>query len=313
MTDYQPIIEALTLYPIKGCQGISLRHAYALPEGMAMQLADGTMLCDRQYMVVTPDGEFVTQRETPLLASIQIEPTFNGLRLSTPINKNNGSVEFPADPAMALSSISPIERVSQVWSFTGLGWDMGPEVSQWLSAVLQKAVALVKFSLRQPRACNDIGSQLAHTFFADSFPYLVIGTQSVTDLQARLSAHHQDVGLVLPANRFRANIVMSGLPAYEEDLLSSISIINDDAAKIEFELVSKCVRCNVPGIDQLTGKEQPQSPTALLDTFRLDPVLGGSTIGMNALLRRSVGQGAESETLLKKLQIGDLLVAELNF
>jgi uncharacterized protein len=310
MNDSLPTIEALTLFPIKGCQGVSLRQAYALPEGLALRLHDGTMLCDRQFMVVTPDGQFVTQRETPLMASIHIEATAGGLRLSTPTNKNNGSIEFLTDLTQAQS---PIERVSHVWNFTGLGWDMGKPVSHWLSAVLQQPVALVKFSRTHPRACNDIGSQLAHTFFADSFPYLVIGTESVKDLQARLCTHHQDPGLVLPVNRFRANIVINGLPAYEEDLLSSFSISTNQAEKVEFELVSKCVRCNVPGIDQTTGQEQPASPTALLDTFRLDPVLGGSTIGMNAILKQPDGQNAGTSTLLKKLQVGDFLTPELNF
>ncbi len=265
----EPFISILTLYPIKGCQGIALTEAFALNEGLAVKLSNGEMLHDRQFMVVDSQGQFITQREVPLMATIGVSIAADGLHLSAP---GHETLHVP------MSSASRRAREVVVWSFAGSGLDVGMSATAWFTKVLRRPAALVQFDNAVPRDCKEIGSIASKTYFADSFGYLILSQASVADLEQRMREHHQDAGFILPANRFRANILLEGIDAYEEDLIRTL---NFDA--VTLVVVSKCVRCNVPGVDQSSGEVQLEQPTPVLDTYRLDLELAGSTIGVNAI------------------------------
>jgi uncharacterized protein len=300
MTDCQVI--GLTIFPIKGCQGIPLTQALMFDEGLAVRLTSGALLHDRQYMIVDETGNFITQREVNAMATIAVTMTPDGLKLSargTHSSIPNLSIVHQDNPLTSGFT----QRAITVWNFSGLGWDLGPATQRWLSTVLQRPASLVQFSNAAPRDCKDIGTHITRTFYADSFPYLILNQQSVNDLQARLQEHHQDSALELPSNRFRSNILIDGLEAYDEDLIATMNV---NGSQAQLEVVSKCVRCNVPGIDQQSGEVQAASPTALLDTFRLDQSLGGSTIGVNAMLSAKQRQGA-------LIQVGEPLTVEYAF
>jgi uncharacterized protein len=292
------MITALTIYPIKGCQGIALDQAYALSEGLAIKLANGEFLHDREFMVVDSAGNFLTQREVAHLATIKVVITADGLLLSAPGHENLH---------LALNGKKRTRDVL-VWNFSGSGLDMGPIALGWFTKVLGRPAALVQFNRDVARDCKPLGSMASTTFFADSFGYLLIGAASVVDLEERLRSHHQDSSLELPANRFRANIVLDDLDAYEEDFLRTASVRG-----LTFEVVSKCVRCNVPGIDQISGEIQVAAPTSLLDTFRLDEALGGSTIGVNAILLPKPDRNAQHSAPDQIIKVGDDLTFEHNF
>src|SRR4030095_12630767 len=70
-------ITALTVYPVKGCRGITLTRASAMVTGLAQ-----SELRDREGMVVDRHGHFVSQREQPRLALIQPGLVGDALRLS---------------------------------------------------------------------------------------------------------------------------------------------------------------------------------------------------------------------------------------
>jgi uncharacterized protein len=264
-----PYISALTLFPIKGCQGLDLTEAFACKEGLAVKLANGNMLHDRQFMVVDSQGQFITQREVPFLATISVSLTVDGFCLSAP---GHPKLDIP------VANESRRARNVVVWNFSGSGLDVGPLAVGWFTKVLGRPAALVQFNQRAPRQCKEIGSVASNTFFADSFGYLVVSQASVLNLQLRMQEHHQDTNLLLPTNRFRANVLIDGVEAFEEDLMRSL-----DFGNASLEVVSKCVRCNVPGVDQTSGEVQVEQPTPVLDTYRLDVELGGSTIGVNAI------------------------------
>src|SRR5690606_41787263 len=60
---------------------------------------------------------------------------------------------------------------------------------------------------------------MEHPFgFADSFPFLITSQASLDDLNLRLAAKGEQAVIM---NRFRPNIVVQGLEAYEEDYISS--------------------------------------------------------------------------------------------
>jgi uncharacterized protein len=297
------MITALTLYPIKGCQGIALQQAYAMHEGLAIRLANGQMLHDRQFMVVDSQGVFITQREVAQMATIAVQVTDDGF-----------TVTAPGHPPLEISLNDEARRVrpTTVWDFSGSGLDVGPKAMGWFTKVLQRPAALVEFNKNTPRLCKALGAAAAHTFYADSFAYLIISEASINDLEQRLKEHHQDANLSLPANRFRANIIIDEIEAYEEDFLTSAH-----TEAVTLEIVSKCVRCNVPSIDQNSGTVQSESPTELLDTYRLDQARGGSTIGVNAILlpqtpHASISQASDSPSPAV-IKVGQPLALKYSF
>ena len=71
----------LFIYPIKSCGGISLNQAQITPKGLTDY--EQQKIYDRQFMLVDKKGKFITQRQYPQLATIQIEIKDNQLYLST--------------------------------------------------------------------------------------------------------------------------------------------------------------------------------------------------------------------------------------
>src|SRR3546814_15216672 len=93
-------------------------------------------------------------------------------------------------------------------------------------------------------------------------------------------------------NRFRPNIVLQGLEAYEEDYLSGMRVGN-----MEFAFVKRCARCPIPNIDQATGLSADE-PGITMAENRMFPE--GVLFGVNAVVAgaglgacRRVGDRAE--------------------
>ena len=169
-----------------------------------------------------------------------------------------------------------------VWRDTVHAIDQGDVAAGWLSAFLGKDVRLVRFDPDVRRMCNlqYAGDTGAHTGFADGYPLLVIGSASLDDLNARLQA--RGVG-ALPMNRFRPNLVICGLDAYDEDHLATLAC--GDAT---LQLVKPCVRCQITTTDQASALIGPE-PLRTLAGYRHNPRFGGVTFGMNAIVTAGAG------------------------
>ena len=81
-------------------------------------------------------------------------------------------------------------------------------------------------------------------------------------------------------NRFRPNLVVDGLPAFEEDHVDTFAI-----GDVVLRAVKPCTRCQVTTTDQRTA-EVGQEPLRTLATYRMDERLSGITFGMNAIVVR---------------------------
>jgi uncharacterized protein YcbX len=66
-------VSGIFIYPIKSCQGIALTETEVLPQGFAW---------DREFMLVDQSRKFLTQRQYPQLATIQVKIQDNHLILS---------------------------------------------------------------------------------------------------------------------------------------------------------------------------------------------------------------------------------------
>ncbi len=261
-------IASLHVYPVKGCRGLALPQADVAVTGL------GTAnVLDREWMVTDPDGLLVTQREVPELALVDVAISDAALILTAPRAK---PLRVPLQAAGAQ------RRAVTVWHSTVQGIDAGDAAAAWLSAWLRTPVRLHRFDRSGTRACNPdyAGDSGAHTLFADGYPLLIVGSASLADLNARLESR----GIAaLPMDRFRPNIVLDGLPAYDEDHVDTIAI-----GGALLKCVKPCVRCQVTTTDQATAHTGLE-PLRTLGQYRMNEGLGGVTFGMNAIVVGGAG------------------------
>jgi uncharacterized protein YcbX len=277
-------LRALTLYPIKSCAGMAVDEALVTAAGL---LAHGVH--DREWMLVSADGRFLTQREHPRMALIMPRPAAGVLVVSAP----------GAQPlALDLAAPDGPAHMVRIWDDTVPAADCGDTAAAWFSAVLGSTCRLVRFrrDAVRPTSTKWTGGVPAETRFADGYPLLLIGAASLADLNRRLSAAGR---APLPMNRFRPNLVVDGIEAFEEDYLATLS-----AGELVLKPVKPCARCPIPAIDQATGVHGPD-PIDILLTYRANARMAGAVcFGMNCI----VAAGAPGV-----LRVGQQLQAELSF
>ena len=276
-------VTELNLYPIKSCAGIALPQAMITEAGLM-----GHGLHDREWMVVDKHGNFITQRTCPKMALIQPCIKAETLELHAP-----GMPPLPIP--LVIPSIDAPSMEVQVWDDRVQAYDCSEFAAQWFSDFLDLSCRLVRFHSDAKRIASTKWTNgiEAPTLFADGYPVLVISEASLQDLNDKLAAQGRPP---LPMNRFRPNLVISGVEAFEEDYVESITLGN-----AVLRLVKPCPRCPVPSIDQSTGKFGPD-PLDILRTYRANPRLDGAiTFGMNAIVTKHssgavhLGQEAEIE------------------
>jgi uncharacterized protein len=274
----------LTLYPIKSCAGMHVAQARVTIGGL---WAHGVH--DREWMLVTETGQFLTQREHPRMAVIVPRPQGAYLVVTAP----------GAQPlALELAAPGGAARAVRIWDDVVMAADCGDQAAAWFTRVLGSPCRLVRFrpDAVRPASTKWTGGVPAETRFADAYPMLLIGVASLADLNRRLFAAGR---APLPMNRFRPNLVVDGIEAYEEDYLESLQ-----GADISIKPVKPCARCPIPSIDQDTGLAGPD-PLDILLTYRANSRLDGAvTFGMNCIA--TPGAGAV-------LRVGQQLGAQFAF
>ncbi len=257
---------SLHVYPVKGCGGIDVASAEVATTGLATGGVG-----DREWMVVDGHGRFVTQREHPQLALV-----------ATAVREGALTLAAPGRAPLVVAGAARAAREVVVWRSTVCGLDAGDAAAAWLSAHVGVDVRLVRFDRATTRPCNPeyAGDSGAHTLFADGYPLLVIGAASLADLNARMTARGFPA---LPMNRFRPNVVLAGLPAFDEDHLDTIAV-----GDVVLRCVKPCTRCRVTTTDQATA-HVGEEPLRTLAGYRMDPRFDGVTFGMNAIVVAGAG------------------------
>jgi uncharacterized protein len=257
-------IESLHVYPIKSCAGVSPHEALLIETGLEF---------DRTWMVVDENAEFVTQRDMPRLALVQTTLGRNDLLLRAP-----GMLKLH----ISLDAVEQPTRV-RVWNDEVAAYDMGELAAQWFSDFLgQKKLRLVRFDPEQKRLSDKrwTGALQAETAFADGFALLVTSSASLTELNRRLAAAGHDP---VTMQRFRPNLVLSGLDAHGEDHLDEVVFDGPDGP-VRLKLVKPCGRCTIPDVDPATAA-QGHAVADALRAYRADARLDGAlSFGMNAVI-----------------------------
>jgi uncharacterized protein len=271
-----PILTELNLYPIKSCGGIALREATITAAGLMSE-----QIYDREWMVIDAQGVSLTQRTHPKLALITPRLKADTLELRAP-----GMLRLEIPLGLPDPDDEPTINV-RVWYDQEVilkAYDCDETTATWFSQMFGEPCRLVRFHPEAKRLSSAKWAQgvEAPNMFSDGFPTLVISEESLTDLNEKLHAQGR---AALPMNRFRPNIVISGIGPYEEDFADTIKIGN-----AVLKPVKPCARCTVPSVDQATGIVGP-SPLDILQSYRTNPkVDGGLTFGMNAILIEGAGQ-----------------------
>ena len=275
-------LTGLSIYPVKSCRGIDLDEAKIGPCGL-----EARAVGDREWTVVSPDGASMTQRECPALARIAPNLPGDGLILSHP-----GLPDFALRPARTGARIDV-----RLWGSTFPAFDEGDAVAGWLAQALGLTDRLARFDPSFERASDLLwtGGAAALNRFSDGFPMLLTSKNSLADFNSRWTRGGR---APLPMDRFRPNLVIEGIGAYEEDHLAALV-----AEGIELRPVKPCARCSIPSVDQTSG-ETGASPLEVLAGYRFVRDIGGAAFGQNLIAAR--GQGTT-------LRIGMQFTEQWNF
>lgn len=279
----------LLCYPVKSCAGIALDRAAVSAAGLPW---------DRHWMIVSNDGVFLTQRQVPRMALIGTALDDTHLTLTAPGMK-------PLRIGLFDGCDLPQTLVT-VWQAQVPAHDLAGAASVWLSQALGTPCSLFRVAqplTRQPNAAwveawsqrQDDGTAPEDNGFgfADGFPLLVANSASLDALNARL----KEKGVApVDMRRFRPNIVIDGLDAFEEDNVDALRF-----GDLRLGLVKSCTRCAVPDVDPDTGVRLTE-PGITLATFR--KFEAGILFGENAIVAE--GEGAE-------LRVGSAGEAEYTF
>ena len=256
-------IERLFVYPVKSCAGVEVREAVVTETGLDL---------DRAWMVVDAEGAFVTQRELPRMALVKPQ-----LKLSEVVLRAPGMLALH----LAIDTVEEPVRV-RVWDDEVPAYDMGAVAAQWFTDFLGRPLRLVRFDPDHRRLSNRewTGGVEALNQFSDGYPVLLASTASLDGLNQKLqAAGHAPVGI----ERFRPNIVISGVESHDEDRLAELRVATAEG-EVVLKPVKPCSRCPVPNIDPATAESDPVVSDTLQGYRRNERLGGAVAFGMNAIV-----------------------------
>jgi uncharacterized protein len=231
-------LSAIAIYPVKSLAGIQLTDCPVVSTGFKY---------DRRWMLIDREGIFLSQRRLPKMALIQPRLTAEEMVLSAP-GMNELALALEPEPG----AITP----STVWHDRLNLWSVSKEADDWFTRFLNTDCRLVYQPESAVRAVDPAHARSGDlTSLSDGFPFLLVSESSLAALNHAMQAD-------LPMSRFRPNLVVAGLEAYEEDTWREIMI-----GSIGFRLPKPCSRCSVPTIDPDTG-ETGKEPLTTLNRLR---------------------------------------------
>lgn len=261
-------LSEINIYPVKSLAGISLKESKIERRGLEF---------DRRWLLVDENNKFLTQREFPKMATVKTEITPDGLLVSS----NGDSLKIAFEPAGGET------KTVKIWSNRCKAKIYESGVNEWFGNVLETKCKLVVMPEETRRKVDYFHRIEAddHVSFADAYPFLLIGENSLADLNSRLAED-------LPMNRFRPNLVVADSEGFAEDGWKRIKI----GANV-FHVVKPCARCVITTIDQDAGKKDGKEPLKTLAQFR--------TPKRSIKKKILFGQNLIAETAGAVLRVGD--------
>lgn len=259
-----PSVESIHYFPFTGAQGINPESAQVTWSGL---------LNDRQFILYDSDlssrshATRISQKQYPKLAVVKtgFSSEAKGVELTLP-TESNDEVE-PSEFKTTVLPILGVDKEVLVEEFGDLThcFDAGDTAAQLFADYLQHPSVRVA---RRSQAWNMAmrGQRPSGRAVA---PFHIVTTASVNALQQRSE------GRSFGADRFRPNLVIDAgeTPFVEREWIGGVLQVGGVAIKIHRETK----RCNVPGIDQTTGrnvKDVPKLYPGLAKTEDGKPLFG---------------------------------------
>lgn len=243
----------INIFPVKSLPGISLRRTIAEERGLKF---------DRRWMLVDSENKFITQRLFPKMIFIDIEIRKDHLIF----RHKRKSLEELAIPLYEF----PDKRIEvNIWGDVCAANVYEKNVNNWFERALEFKCKLVYMPDNSVRnTSTKYFSQIKNVSFADGYPYLIVGEESLNNLNSMTEYN-------IEMSQFRPNFVFSGGKPHDEDSWKEI-IIGDQ----KFAVVKPCARCVITTIDLNSGNKNKE-PLKTLSTYR--NVDGKIMFGQNAL------------------------------
>ena len=177
-------VSGLYIYPVKSCAGVSVSSFTT-----ARHAAETAGMVDRQLMIVDKKNKLMTARVYPHMVLIGVSVSDGRLRLTYP-GMSELTVILPTD------TVTCVHRYA-VFSEAVSGYDLGEEVSSWLSEVIlndPEGGARLIFHPRtqssRPDKVHDAVSPNMKTedkpYYADTFAYMMLSQPSISGLNQML-------------------------------------------------------------------------------------------------------------------------------
>jgi hypothetical protein len=223
-------LTSLHRYPVKSCRGEALQKATVERWGLTG---------DRRWMLVDQAGEAVTARQLARLVLVTPLLTDDGLLLMAP---GAEPLEVPRPDAGPRLSATLFDRPVPATLASA-------EAAAWFSGLADRPVRLVYLDAPAETAPGDgFGDPGERASFADGYPLLLANQESLAELNRWIAEGRRASDGPLPMSRFRPNLVVSGVPAWEEDRWRRVRI-----GSATFRSVKACDRCVLTLVDPETA------------------------------------------------------------
>lgn len=242
-------LTSIHLYPVKSVGGTAVAEATVEPWGL---------YGDRRWLVLNPDGTYLTAREErQMLAITAVTRPDGGLTLE---DRAGGQLEVdaPVDGELAPTTLSRLESVRLA----------DARAHGWLSEALGRPLRLGWLDdPRRRSVAEDHGGRPGDVLnLSDAGPLLlctVASMERLNDWMAEAALERGEDFESLPLSRFRPSIVIDGdSEPFAEDDWETVTV-----GGVDFRFSEHCDRCVLTTIDTrtlTTGKE----PLRTLARFR---------------------------------------------
>ncbi|KAA9340742.1 MOSC domain-containing protein [Adhaeribacter soli] len=233
-------LSEIYIYPIKSLGGIRVTESTIEKRGLQY---------DRRWMLVDETGCFMSQRKYAQMALLQVSLLEDGIQ----VTHKTKAIEPLLIPFEANDEKSLLVTI---WEDVCFAFQVTPEANAWFLEVLGMNCKLVYMPDNAIRNVDpEYGRKEDIVSFADAYPFLIIGQESLNDLNSRLANP-------VPMDRFRPNFVFTGGKAFDEDTWTEFKI-----GETTFYPVKPCAHCILTTINQETG-EKSDEPLKTLATYR---------------------------------------------
>ncbi|KAL5117104.1 hypothetical protein ACEQ8H_004929 [Pleosporales sp. CAS-2024a] len=180
-------------------------------------------------------------------------------------------------------------RALSIWNHVPQALDMAAEMDAETLAKLQytvgasNPVTLFRIHPEHPRLVTDKAPKQEHAGFQtaigmhDSYPVHILNMASVHHVASKMprQSHvaYQMVAPILNVLRFRANLYVTGPPAFDEDGWDKARITSPTGAlahdAVDMAISCRTTRCKLPNVDPETADVDRNEPNSTLRKYRM--------------------------------------------